>query len=100
MFAAWSAALYAVANRRSAERPATPASARARVTSAPWSRKMSTCTNGLGAEALGHELEDGRDLFAGYVELLDDFDSEILKVFDDSGHARRHDRAILLDLAG
>src|SRR5437870_4218718 len=37
MFAAWSAALYAVANRRSADRPAIPASAKSRVTSARMS---------------------------------------------------------------
>src|SRR2546425_1878966 len=34
MFAAWSAALYAVAYLRSAERPSTPASARSRATRA------------------------------------------------------------------
>src|SRR5438034_3656175 len=37
MLAAWRAALYAVANRRSADRPAIPASARSRATSARMS---------------------------------------------------------------
>ena len=63
-----------------------PDNARANPFGVPWSKRMSTGGNGVGAQALSHELEHGRHLLARHVELLDDLvDAEILEVLDDRG---------------
>src|SRR6185503_12745074 len=48
------------------------------------SKRMSTGRDGIGPQALSHELEHGVDLLARHVELLHDFiDTEVLEVLDD-----------------
>ena len=64
-----------------------PDSARASPFGVPWSKKMSTGGDGVGAEAQGYEVENGRHLLSRDVELLDDLvNAQILEVLDDGGH--------------
>ena len=49
----------------------------------PWSKRTSTGGN-VGAQTLGHELENSLDLFARHVELFDHLvDAEVFEVLDD-----------------
>src|SRR5688572_11872563 len=55
----------------------------------PRSKRMSTGWHGVGAEALGNEVENGRDLLARDVELLDDLaDAQVLEVLNDRGNGQ------------
>src|SRR5688500_16493698 len=64
-------------------------SARASPFGVPWSKRMSTGGHGVGAEALGYEVENGRYLLACDVELLDDLvDAQVLEVLDDRGNGQ------------
>lgn len=64
-----------------------PDNARASPFGVPWSKRMSTGGEGVGAKALGYEVENGRHLLARDVELLDHLvHAEILKVLDHRGH--------------
>ena len=48
---------------------------------------MSTGGHGVGTEALGYEVENGRYLLACDVELLDDLvDAQVLEVLNDRGN--------------
>ena len=49
-----------------------PGSARASPFGVPGSKRMSTGGDGVSAEALGYEVENGRHLLSRDVELLDD----------------------------
>ena len=51
---------------------ACPGNARISPFGVPWSKRMSTGGDRVGAEALCYELQDGCDLLAGHVELLHD----------------------------
>ena len=43
----------------------------------------------FAAQTLCHELEDGRDLFARHVELLDDLvDAEVFEILNHCGHGQ------------
>ena len=49
----------------------------------PWSNRTSTGGN-VGAQPLGHELQNSLDLFARHVELFDNLvDAEVFEVLDD-----------------
>src|SRR6266849_6426435 len=55
----------------------------------PWSKRTSTGGDWVGAQALSHELENGRHLLARHVELLNDLvDAEILEILNDRGHGQ------------
>jgi hypothetical protein len=60
--------------------------------------RTSTGRRDFRAQTLSHKFEDGLDLFARHVELLDDLiDAEVFQVLDDGGHgqsgALEHPRA-------
>jgi hypothetical protein len=55
----------------------------------PWSKRISTGSDGVRAKALSYELKDVHHPLARHVELLDDLvDAEILEVLDDCGHGQ------------
>src|SRR5688572_28826419 len=66
-----------------AVRTVCPGSALIRPLGVPWSNRTSTGGD-FRAQAICHELENGRDLFARHIELLDYLvDAEVLEVLDD-----------------